>query len=598
MHHCIQDVDAISEKFDRIIHNNAFFNEKVEANETVHYETFLRELLSFSNTSKAITLKKRYDIYKKNSTVIQFARRLEKEGKLTSEEVKRVQEFMCLKKVKSHSGVLVVTIFTSGNPTYLNEEGKTVSQTFSCKWDCHYCPNEPGQPRSYLKGEPGVLRANTHQFDCCDQMWSRMKTLYDNGHPIDKLEILVLGGTWESYPALYQEQYIRDMYYAANTFWKEDDIPRRPKLTLDEERDMNRDASCKIIGLTLETRPDTINVEQLQRARRFGCTRMQLGIQHLDDDVLEKINRKCKTVHTIQAIQLLKDWGFKVDGHWMPNLPGATPEKDHDMFMNRLLKQSQPIQTIASPITEVTDWQIWSMACPEFQLDQWKIYPCEVVPFTKIEQWYKAGEFMPYNEEQMTEVLLDTKQNMLPWIRLNRIIRDIPIDYIMASGDQPNMRQNLQIALKKRGHKCACIRCREVKLKHITTFVYRVREYSASNGTEYFISAEDVEGNTLYGFLRLRLPMNEEYIHIAHIRELHVYGKLQTTAIGAAASTGASAQSSQHKGTGKKLMYIAYQIAKLKKRNEIRVIAGEGTKRYYEKLCYYEGADGYMIMKI
>jgi histone acetyltransferase (RNA polymerase elongator complex component) len=590
MQYCIQEIDAINEKFDRIIQSNEAFGEKVTELEATHYETFLRDLLKQENPN-LISMKHDYAVWKKNSAILYFARQLEKEGRLTPDEVQLCQERLCLKKGKSHSGVLVITIFTSGNPTYLNEMGETVTQRFSCKWNCYYCPNEPGQPRSYLKGEPGVLRANANDFDCYRQMRSRMTTLYDNGHPIDKLEVLVLGGTWESYPELYQDQFIRDMYYAANTFWE--NTPRS-RLSLEEERDLNRDALCKIIGLTLETRPDTINETQIIRARRLGCTRFQIGIQHLDDDVLKKINRKCTTDQTLKAIELLKDWGYKVDGHWMPNLPGSTPEKDHHMFIERLLKQSIPIQKRVSPIPEIDDWQIYTMACPEVQLDQWKIYPCEVVPFTVIEKWYRKGEYHPYGEKEMTEILLETKEKMLPWIRLNRIIRDIPMDYIMASGDQPNMRQNLQIELKKRGHSCACIRCREVKLnKFPEKLIYRVREYNASNGTEYFISAEDPSEKVLCGFVRLRLPHNEEVKPIAWIRELHVYGKLQQTT-----SLHRDTDASQHRGIGKKLMSLAEQIAVRDQRNQVKVIAGEGTKRYYEKLGYSEGEYGYMIKQL
>lgn len=590
MQYCIQEIDAINEKFDRIIQSNDVFGEKVTELEATHYETFLRDLIQQENPN-LIAMKHDYAIWKKNSIILYFARQLEKQGRLTPEEVQICQERLCLKKGKSHSGVLVVTIFTSGNPTYLNELGETVTQRFSCKWNCYYCPNEPGQPRSYLKGEPGVLRANANEFDCYRQMRSRMTTLYDNGHPIDKLEVLVLGGTWESYPELYQDQFIRDMYYAANTFW---DLTPRNRLTLEEERDLNRDAECKIIGLTLETRPDTINKTQIIRARRLGCTRFQIGIQHLDDDVLKKINRKCTTDQTLKAIELLKDWGYKVDGHWMPNLPGSTPEKDHHMFIERLLKQSTSVHTRISPLPEIDDWQVYTMACPEVQLDQWKIYPCEVVPFTVIEKWYRKGEYTPYGEKEMTEILLETKEKMLPWIRLNRIIRDIPMDYIMASGDQPNMRQNLQIELKKRGHSCACIRCREVKLNKVPEHLtYRVREYNASNGTEYFIAAEDESCKTLCGFVRLRLPHNEEVKPIAWIRELHVYGKLQKTT-----SLQTDKEASQHRGIGKKLMSLAEQIASLDKREQIKVIAGEGTKRYYEKLGYHEGTYGYMVKSL
>jgi len=586
MARCIGTLEEINNKFDKIIGNNNAFDEVIEESYHEYYENFLKDMLKARSIDDISTIKRNYVVWKKNSTIIKFARSLFQQKKLTEDEVKKCQEIFCLKKCKSHSGVLVITIFTSGNPSYLNEMGEQVTQKFSCKWNCYYCPNEPGQPRSYLKGEPGVLRANANEFDCCNQMWSRMSTLYDNGHPVDKLEVLVLGGTWESYPALYQEEYIRDMYYAANTFW---DTVKRERYSLDRERDMNRDVECKIIGLTLETRPDTICVEQLIRARRFGCTRFQIGIQHLDDGILKKINRKCTTEQTIKAIELLKDWGYKVDGHWMPNLPGSTPEMDYDMFINQLLKQKEEVYTIPSHFEEITDWQVWNMACPEFQLDQWKIYPCEVVPFTVIEKWFNDGKYAPYDEKLMTDVLLETKKCMLPWIRLNRIIRDIPMDYIIASGDQPNMRQNLQLAMRKKGYYCNCIRCREVKLNKIPEqLIYRVREYNASNGTEYFISAEDESGRTLCGFVRLRIGINIPYI--AWIRELHVYGKLQTTR-----TITTDSNASQHRGIGKKLMNIAYQIAKLDSSITImKVIAGEGTKRYYEKMGYTEGVYGYM----
>ena len=219
-------------------------------------------------------------------------------------------------------------------------------------------------------------------------------------------------------------------------------------------------------------------------------------------------------------------------------------------------------------------------------------YPCEVVPFTVIEKWFKEGKFIPYGEDQMTEVLLETKKNMLPWIRLNRIIRDIPMDYIIASGDQPNMRQNLQVAMRKKGYRCHCIRCREVKLNKIPEkLIYRVREYNASNGMEYFISAEDELGHTLCGFVRLRLGNDS---NIAWIRELHVYGKLQTTT-----KMSKDEGASQHRGIGKQLMQFAYEIAKKDtSRTIMKVIAGEGTKRYYEKLGYQEGMYGYMEKSI
>lgn len=174
--------------------------------------------------------------------------------------------------------------------------------------NCHYCPNEPGQPRSYLHDEPAVLRANQNGFDPVLQFTDRAATLAVNGHPVDKIEILVLGGTWASYPHAYQEAFCRDLFYAANTFHERE---KRPRLGIEEEQRLNEAAACKVIGLTLETRPDTITPEEIRRLRRYGCTRVQLGVQHSDDDILRKINRGCTTEDTIRALRLLKDTCYK-----------------------------------------------------------------------------------------------------------------------------------------------------------------------------------------------------------------------------------------------------------------------------------------------
>jgi len=194
------------------------------------------------------------------------------------------------KASKSNSGVLVITVLTSPTPT-LSDGTK---QRFSCAWNCYYCPNEPGQPRSYLHDEPAVKRANENGFDAVLQLTDRAATLAMNGHPVDKIELLVLGGTWASYPHAYQEEFCRDLFYAANTFWER---TKRPRRTLEEEQAENEVARCKIIGLTLETRPDTIDAAELRRLRRYGCTRVQLGIQHTDDKVLKKINRGHTRAH-------------------------------------------------------------------------------------------------------------------------------------------------------------------------------------------------------------------------------------------------------------------------------------------------------------
>jgi ELP3 family radical SAM enzyme/protein acetyltransferase len=250
------------------------------------------------------------------------------------------------KASKSLSGVLVITVLTSPWPELPN--GK--KQKFSCQWNCYYCPNEPGQPRSYLHDEPAVMRANQNGFDPVLQFHDRAATLACNGHPIDKIEILVLGGTWSSYPEAYRETFVRDLFFSANTFYER---KKRPRRSLLEEKLENETAQCKIIGVTLETRPDTIDFHELQLLRSYGCTRVQLGLQHTEDHVLKKVNRGCTNADAMRAIELLKNAGFKVDIHLMPVLPGSSAEDDGRMF-DRVL----------------TD--------PNLQADQWKIYPTQV----------------------------------------------------------------------------------------------------------------------------------------------------------------------------------------------------------------------------
>lgn len=571
-HHTIDDIETIHNKFRTIIEKQDTFFEDVPQHHEQAVLSFLQEVKAGAPVNDT---KRKYGLPYKNSTLLRFAREHRIEG---------LEDTLRIVRGKSHSGVLVITIFTSAYPEYIDKDGVLHKQAFSCKWNCHYCPNQPGQPRSYLEGEPGVLRANSNEFDCCRQMWSRMDALYNTGHPIDKLEVLVLGGTWESYPLEYRNNFIRDIYYAANTFWQSPE-EKRTKGSLPLERDGNRNALCKVIGLTLETRPDTVSIPMIKQLRYYGCTRVQMGIQHLDDAVLTLINRQCPTVKTIQAIKLLKEWGYKVDAHWMPNLPGCTPELDRAMFLDKLLKVKQPPWTVAPRVEGVDEWKIWFLEHPEYQVDQWKIYPCEVVPYTEIEKWYKAGTYIPYGQEELSELLMETKRSVFPWIRLNRVIRDIPSDYIMASGDHPSLRQELLAKMKKRGWKCNCIRCREIKNQQMPTqLVYRVHDYLGSDGVEYFIECTDTSGDILCGFLRLRID------DLAWIRELHVYGQLVKT-------TGSDRTPVvQSTGIGKKLVNIAISITKYNRKTLLSVIAGEGTKRYYEKLGFTEAAHGYMVM--
>lgn len=524
----------------------------------------------------------------KNSFLFQVFLLMKRDQSFHLEDEKYIRRVLQIKSVKSHSGINSITVFTSGQPEWIDKEtGETRQQNFSCRWNCSFCPSEPGQPKSYLSLEPGVLRANRNNFDCVSQIHDRMKALYLCGHDCDKLELLVLGGTWTSYPVAYREEFIRDIYFAANVFWDflNESMPLRERRDLDEEKQINKTATSKVIGLTLETRPDTITAKELKLLRYYGCTRVQLGIQHLDDAVLEKNNRKCKTSTTIKAIKILKDCGFKIDGHFIPNLPGSSLEKDVEMFRQLLTVVNQSNHT-------------YTLLNEDVQVDQWKVYPCTIVPYTDIEKWYKDGSYVPYSKDAMKTMLLDMKANVFPWIRLNRIVRDIPDHYSFDPEYNSNLRQSLAEELKLSGRQCKCVRCREIKRGdfHDSDCYVVVRQYNASGGMEFFISFESQDNSVLYGFVRLRLTKTQP-LHIfpeledcALIRELHVYGNLQ-----AVNTEGCHVQ---HKGLGQKLLAIAEEIAIKNNFNRMSVIAGEGTREYYEKRGYIDNfGQGRFMMK-
>ena len=470
------------------------------------------------------------------------------------------------------SGVSVITIFLSPYPN---------GQKFTCKWNCNYCPNEPGQPRSYLFGEPGVLRANQTGFDCVKQMLARIKAYQVNGHPTDKFEVLILGGTIHSYPKEYLETYMRDIFYAAN-ICADIDNPPRASLTLAEEKQINTDSQHRVIGVTVETRPDCITPQELVDFRRWGVTRVQIGIQHTDDEILRKVNRGCSHKHTLRALQLLRDSCFKVDIHIMPNLPGATPEKDK-MMMDIVLTDLHP--------------------------DQVKVYPCETTPFTKILEDYKAGTYVPYDDQQLEEVVIYWKTRVHPWIRNNRIVRDIPNGYIVAGVKTSSQRQDFQKAMSDRGLTCRCIRCREAGRHNADPADGElvVRSYDAQDGKEYFISWESKDREVLFGFLRLRIPKYSEthmvfpeLAETALIRELHVYGR--TFAVGDAAKNGKSGNTpvAQHLGIGQRLLVAAENLAKYDGYEQLAVISGVGVRNYYERFGYRlnPGAGEFMVKSL
>lgn len=467
-----------------------------------------------------------------------------------------MEKYLSYKNVRHNSGVCVVALITSPG-------------SFSCPEDCYYCPDEPGQPRSYLSREPAMIRANENGFDACRQFWSRATCLALEGHPVDKVEILVLGGTWSNYPLEYQETYIRDLYYAANQFYVDRDN-RRERYSLEKEIKINETTICRVIGITLETRPDFITKEEIIRFRRYNVTRVQIGIQHTDDSILKKINRGCYTKDAIECLRLLKNNGYKIDIHLMPDLPFSTSEKDMIMF-KRVLED------------------------PNLQADQWKIYPCEVTPFTVIEKWFNEGKHVPYEPEVLMDLLVKVMPKIHPWIRVNRVIRDIPVQYHIGGNGKTNLRQDVETEMKKQGVSCRDIRSREVRqnkdaLEKAGDAELVTRTYPASDGTEIFLSFETEDHKTIYGFLRLRFPPKENpdcvieelQTSTAFVRELHVYGLMNPTT-----KRGDETINVQSLGFGKRLMARAEEMAIKEGYNKLAVISGVGVRQYYQKLGYH-----------
>lgn len=567
--HDIQDIEDI---------NKSYYPDKYSKEQ---WDIIIAE---FINNKHLLTDKKELNNFKK---IIQHKHKMV----ITNSNLIKVYNYLKLddtvlkgvitkKKGKSNSGVLVITVLTSAHPWYYNDEGEKKIAKFSCKHDCAYCPNEPAhegnnmvpQPRSYLFSEPAVMRANENEFDAIKQMNSRISTLIDIGHIADKLEIIVLGGTWSEYPRHYQDRFITELYYSANVFF---DKEKRPMKTLEEEININETAKIHIIGLTLETRPDTITLDEIKNFRRYNCTRIQLGVQHTYNSVLKRINRGHDIECVYDAIKLLKNNCYKVDIHIMPNLPGSSYEIDCNM-MNQVLYDER------------------------IQVDQYKIYPTAIVPWTKIKKWFENGEYVPYPDTKLYELIKNFKIKVQKYKRLNRIIRDIPSHYITGgySDKCVNMRQMFQNDIKKNGWKCKCIRCREVGSNMVSpdNIVMNIEKYKSSDGDEYHISFDSTcDNNYLIGFLRLRINKNQNNIlpilkDAALIRELHVYANLN--------NVGNNIENSmQHKGYGKRLIEKAEEISLNEGFKKMAIISGTGVRNYYKKFGY-ELKDTYMIKNL
>jgi len=602
----------------------------IPESERVVYENFMSDLLNedrratlaFSSarewTARILELRRKHKVQPSKSQMSLLYRSMLAASSIVSEH-SAFEAYLRQKATRSLSGIVVIAVVMSPYPTFTDAAtGEAKQQRFSCAKNCYYCPNEPGMPRSYLSEEAAIARAARANFDAIQQFYARANTLKKLGHAVDKIELSVLGGTFSQYPRQYQREFLRDLFWSANTF--HDGISlfsaKRERRSLAEEIKIHETSAsthqCRIVGLTLETRPDTIcDFSAVRRLREFGATRLQIGVQHIDDAVLSKINRGCVHADAVRCVRLLKNSGYKIDIHLMPNLPGSDAAKDVAMF------------------DEVLNSDL-------LQADQWKVYPCQTVDFSVIQKWYNEGSYKPYPLAELMEVVIKIMANVKPWIRLNRIFRALPVEHITSGITQSNFRQTVKREMEARNLQCRDIRAREVgtlvrngtfraELVAPANIRLRVRQYDSSGGREFFIALESRDEAVLIGFVRLRCPpcllsdgqwhpsnfvldeANSKYgsraeyaelnkvfpelYHAALVREAHVYGFKVTERDG----DGDRAGRAQSRGYGMALMTEAERIAQREGYARVAVIAGVGTRAYYRQKMGYRSDGTYMV---
>ncbi len=443
-----------------------------------------------------------------------------------------------MKPIRTLSGVTTLTVLTKEHP---------------CPGECVFCPTIAGMPQSYLPDEPGARRGVENEFDPYRQVASRLKALHDVGHPTDKIELLILGGSWSAYPKDYREWFLRRCFEALNG---ENPLDDQGEVSLYDVQARNVTAERRNVGLVIETRPDLINIEELKLLRKQGVTKIQIGIQSMDDTVLRKNCRGHDTQTTLQATALLREAGFKITAHWMPNLLGATPESDRQDFA-----------------------RLWEEG--GVNPDELKIYPCQLLASAPLYQYWQDGEYEPYDEKTLLDLLADIKITVPRYCRINRVIRDIPGPNVVEGSRNTSMRQDVALEMEKRGTKCQCVRCREIRSQTLASadLVFNDFSYQAAGAEEHFLSF-DTNEDKLAGFLRLSLPDEDNALAIedlqnaAIIREVHVYG--QSLEVGTEQEGLA-----QHAGIGKALIAHAEEIAKSRGYQKIAVIAAVGTRAYY-----------------
>ena len=513
------------------------------------------------------------------------------------------------KPIRTMSGVTPVSLLT---------------KPFPCPGECIFCPNDVRMPKSYLADEPGAQRAERNGFDPYLQTMVRLQTYHSLGHSTDKIEIIILGGTWSFYPETYQIWFVKRIFDALHDFGN--GIDRRPQViaalrqksiftgrsvspvsiqgaALDESYNQvvqriyaaemtrsrglaqeiaagrqartdadeyaaweeleaahrqNETARCRAVGLVMETRPDHISPQEVIRLRRLGCTKVQIGFQSLNDDALALNKRGHDVAATRRAVKLLRQAGFKIHAHWMPNLHGSSPQAD------------------------IADYEKM-FTHPDFRPDELKIYPCSLIESAELMQTYQAGEWRPYSHEELLRVLVACFKRTPEYCRLTRVIRDIPGTDIVDGSKVTNFRQLVEAELHRQGRQSADIRAREIRKKSVAAADLKLDslDYASSAGREVFLQYVTAERD-IAAFLRLSLPeaddapLLDELAGCAIIREVHVYG----LALGLGAALAGRAQ---HRGLGSRLIEKAAETAQAAGYDGLAVISAVGTRQYYRR---------------
>jgi len=477
----------------------------------------------------------------------------------TEEEKRHISLLLRKKPTRTLSGVAIIAVMT---------------RPMECPGQCIYCPtNLSIAPKAYVGEEPAALRARQNQYDPYRQVRSRLQQLRDMGHSTDKVELIVMGGTFLAAPESYQRHFMKRCL---------DAMTGREASSLEEALKWAEVSPVRPVGITIETRPDYCRPSHVDAMLALGATRVELGVQTIYDDIYRLVRRGHMVADVISATRVARDAGLKICYHIMPGLPGSNPERDLQMFRDLFQRE-------------------------EFRPDMLKIYPCLVLRGSVLFDLWRKGEYTPYTTEQVVELLSEAISLIPPWVRIQRMQRDIPARLIVAGPTAGNLTQLVFRRAQEKGYPIRTIRYREpgykirvaqsarpASIPDPESLELRIEEYAASGGTELFLSLEDSENDSLVGFLRLRFPSSTAHRpeirdhNAALIRELHVFGPL--------VSLGHREEEAwQHRGLGTRLLLEAEEQAKRRGYSNIVCISGVGARRYYLRRGYHR--DGPYVSK-